>query len=216
MEPGDSRDGRLVRVENHQVSHSSHANLSPGKTKHSRRTNTHQVQQHGQVQDAAVYQLKPEREGCFKPDDAKRSLIELPLLLERGMGSMIGGDHIDRSVPQSLDDRETVFFCPEWRVHLGIRVMTPDSFIRQGKIMGTGFRRDMEMSFFGFPDKSHPSGGRQMGHMQTTARRFQNFKIPCDNDFFRRVGMKPLRSPLNRTWKRSPFSGDRWKGIVRE
>src|SRR5688500_20157615 len=62
-----------------------------------------------------------DREGSLQADHSERSEVELYVLLVEVVGSMVGGDGVDGSVRNRLENRVAMQRSSEWRVHLQIR-----------------------------------------------------------------------------------------------
>ena len=72
----------------------------------------------------------------LQADDAAGGFGQRLSLFVDAVGRVVGGNHVDGSVLQALDNSLPVCFRPKGRIHFRQGAIGQDSFIRQGKMMG--------------------------------------------------------------------------------
>ena len=110
-----------------------------------------------------------EAERRLQPDDAVGRVIEFALLGIVVMGSVVGADGVDGSVPESLADRFPILRFPERRVHLGVGVVALALLVRQREMMGTRLSGHPDPLLLGPPNQLDRAPGRHVTEMHVTA-----------------------------------------------
>ena len=75
------------------------------------------------------------RNGGFQTDDAERCVIKFHRFARSGMGRMVCGDNSDSIISQTGDQRLTVGFRTQRRIHLVIGIKTLDALISQSDVV---------------------------------------------------------------------------------
>src|SRR3984957_14961242 len=82
---------------------------------------------------------KRETQSRFQSGYSIGGALELLLFFMGRMGRMISRNAIDGTVKKPLEHRAPVRFRPQWRDHLGVRVVLTHCILRQHKVMGGYF-----------------------------------------------------------------------------
>src|SRR5262249_56646271 len=90
------------------------------------RSGRHPLEQRLERQQAGLDEVRVERGECgLEAGHAERGRLERHLLLVRGMRCVVGGDRLDRPVPQALEQREPILLGPERRGSSSLPVPPP-------------------------------------------------------------------------------------------
>jgi hypothetical protein len=91
-----------------------------------RRIGGHQLDETRQRDRARVDQsIERQRHGRLEPGDAERRPIELDVLLIVVMRRVIGGDHVDGAVDDSVHHGVAIQLVAKRRIHLDVGVVGP-------------------------------------------------------------------------------------------
>ena len=105
---------------------------------------------------------------------------------------MIRGDHIHGAIPQPLDQRLYILLRTKRRVHLPVSQISRDVRIRQGKVMGTGFRSHPVTPFLGQTHHFHRIPGGAMTQMKPYALLCSHKDVSGNDHIFHCVGDPPV------------------------
>ena len=112
---------------------------------------------------------------------------EIRLLL-RGVGRVVCGNGVQGAVPQALNHGQTVILCAQGRIHAIVRVPLFQGLVRQGEIMGAGFRRHRNAPPLSVPNHIHGSPGAHMADMNRDPVSRRQGNLPGSAAVFRRCG----------------------------
>ena len=132
-------------------------------------TCTHDFNKVVHRQHAGSYQIGvEERESDLYSHDAVCTIGKTTTLLFGTMRRMIGGDHIDRTVVDTGEQRHLVRYIPDRRVHLPASVILHHATIKQ-QVMRRGLAGHLNTACLGIPNERNALFGRYMAYMQTAA-----------------------------------------------
>ena len=101
---------------------------------------------------------------------------------------MVGDDAIQRAVFEPLQNRLSVLFLADGRIHLGVRVETRYQIVRGGEIVGAGFRRDLDAGALGVADQPNAAERRNVADMHGYAEAFREADLAGDAHVLRGAG----------------------------
>ena len=103
-----------------------------------------------------------ERKRSFQTNDSTWCFGDRLLFFFFAVWSMVGSNQINRSICKSPDDRLTVFFGTEWRIHFRKCAVLKNGIFRQCKMMRCGFGVKLCAHFFISTDQINGDAGADM------------------------------------------------------
>ena len=97
---------------------------------------------------------------------------------------MVGSNQINRSICKSPDDRLTVFFGTEWRIHFRKCAVLKNGIFRQCKMMRCGFGVKLCAHFFISTDQINGDAGADMLDHNIGAGSECQQAVSCNQRFF--------------------------------
>src|SRR5580704_7299346 len=117
----------------------------------------------------AMEHLQRETQSRFQSGYSIGRALELLLFFMGCMGRMISRNAVDGTVKKPLEHRATVRFRPQWRVHLGVRVVLTHCILRQHKVMGSYFAGNVQAIAAGPANRVQSSRSGQVRDVQMSA-----------------------------------------------
>ena len=109
-----------------------------------------------------------QRERGFKSGDAERRALEFHLLFVGGVGSVIGGDGVDRAVGERGQDGFAIGGRAQRRIHLEIAVVVAHVLVAQREMVGSHFKRDARLGALAAAHTFQRIGCGKMSNVQAS------------------------------------------------
>src|SRR3990172_7903055 len=100
------------------------------------------------------------------------------------MGRVVSCYTVDDAVLDALPQCLYVHPRPQWRVHLGVRVIAFDSLVSEGQMMRRGLCRDPHAPRLRALYKLYRAPCAHMGYMEPSSRKLGKCDIPRDHRVF--------------------------------
>ena len=131
----------------------------------------------------------------FQADYARRGRQVILLLVGHVLGQVIGGDGVDRAVPQTGAQRLDVRRRAQRRVDLGVGVVTLDGLVGQREVMRTGLGGHVQALVLGAPQEADRFRAAHVLHVQVRAAQRRQLDIAVHDGALRR--RRRPRQPQN-------------------
>ena len=122
----------------------------------------------------------------FKSDDTERGIVEFNRLRRIGMRRMVCGYDRDRAVAQALDYRQTILLGTQGRIHFVIGIELFDFDIREGDMVRSRFRRNLNAFFLRSADDRQRTFCGDMLDMHFPACGSGKNRVTGDDELLRR------------------------------